>query len=71
MYKLFQELKEVWNVWNLNVETMMEEKEKAGIRSEGWKGVRLGDEHESDQEPLCKPCCRASGRGSEDSEENE
>lgn len=50
---------------------MMEEKEKAGIRSEGWKGVRLGDEHESDQEPLCKPCCRASGRGSEDSEENE
>lgn len=54
MYKLFQGLKEVWNVWDLNVETMMEEKENSGIKSKE-NGRTLNHKQESDHEPLCKP----------------
>lgn len=52
MYKLFFELKEMWNIWDLNMETMMEEKEKSGIRSKEWRRRRLSDRPESDHEPL-------------------
>lgn len=47
VYKLFQKLKEIWNVWDLNRETMMEEKQKAGIRSKEWRGRRLSDRPEN------------------------
>lgn len=56
MYDLLQELKEVWNAWNIKCGDNDGGEEEAGIRGKEWGERRLNDRQESDHSPLYEPC---------------